>query len=451
VVSTLPRRSFATTFAVVWLACVVGGLVLPRTLTVFDFVERWLGDLRVATLSPRMEPRSDIVLLTITEETLAAYPYRFPIDRGLLVEVLRHLKDADVRAVGLDILFDQPTELAKDRELADVVANYTAPLIVGWADRSDGMTAEQMTYIGGYLPQATKAYANLVKGDRDGTVRWIFAGRESEGEFRPGFARALAEAVGVRVPGQDVSLLYRRGKDGSVSPFPTFPLHQATILPKEWFANKIVLIGADLPNDDRHRTPFATLLGNHEGSIPGVVIHALALAQLLDHTGLEEVGLGLEMVLVMSAAAVGVGLALLQTVVLLKVGLVLLALTAVWVVGFTVYGLGGILMPLFAPSVALAFATAVSDIVTGQRLKAEKDHAELAARARSEFLAMMSHEIRTPMNGVLGVIELLKGSRLDPEQNKMVTVIQDSASSLLGILNDILDFSKIEAGRLDIE
>ena len=63
----------------------------------------------------------------------------------------------------------------------------------------------------------------------------------------------------------------------------------------------------------------------------------------------------------------------------------------------------------------------------------------------------MSHEIRTPMNGVLAMLELLQHTQLDGEQNSMVEVVRDSASSLLKIIDDILDFSKIEAGKVELE
>lgn len=83
-------------------------------------------------------------------------------------------------------------------------------------------------------------------------------------------------------------------------------------------------------------------------------------------------------------------------------------------------------------------------------LRVAKHTAEEMAANRSRFLAAMSHEIRTPLNGVLGMAELLRGTRLDDEQGELVAMMAQSGEHLLRVVDDILDLDRLEAGRIEL-
>lgn len=95
----------------------------------------------------------------------------------------------------------------------------------------------------------------------------------------------------------------------------------------------------------------------------------------------------------------------------------------------------------------LEMAEVIADRKQTEELKAMKQAAEAASRAKSEFLANISHELRTPLNGIIGMTELALDSELTSEQRENLDVVKSSADSLLSLVSDLLDFSEIESGK----
>jgi signal transduction histidine kinase/DNA-binding response OmpR family regulator len=102
-------------------------------------------------------------------------------------------------------------------------------------------------------------------------------------------------------------------------------------------------------------------------------------------------------------------------------------------------------------SILESFSGTLGAAIDRIQMEQQKNNAEAASIAKTEFMANISHELRTPMNGIIGFTDLLLTSQLTRMQRDYLKNVSKSAYNLLNIINDILDFSKLEAGRLLID
>lgn len=386
----LLRQDGVLLFAVPLAIAVLGWLLVAQG--PLRYVENWFGDLRIALMTPREPPPADILVLTITDETLSQFPYRSPVNRAFLAELVNLLSDRGARAIGIDILFDQPTEPEADEALARALAAAKPPVFVAYADQ-EHINPEQQRYLDSFTAGLRRAYVNLPYDNIDGIIRGLFPGRVApDGQFVPGLAMAMAageipgtEVLGKEIPGKEfpadrLALRYRglapeAAAEDLVSAFKQVPAHLAPLLPEAWLSGKWVLIGADLrvSSEDVWKTPFVALLGTREGSLPGVMIHAHALAQILEERWLPQLPGGLVLGLYWLAALLGAGLARLQGSARASIGLALGAVLAYWALGFWWYRLGGALVPLAGPTLALLAATGWSHAILSRQERRDKE------------------------------------------------------------------------------
>lgn len=94
--------------------------------------------------------------------------------------------------------------------------------------------------------------------------------------------------------------------------------------------------------------------------------------------------------------------------------------------------------------------TAATEKKYQKHLEEARHEAEVANRAKSDFLAKMTHELRTPLNAIIGFSEILgEDKTLNPRQRETLDIINNSGEHLLDVINEILDLSKIEAGKVE--
>ncbi|HYM01828.1 MAG TPA: adenylate/guanylate cyclase domain-containing protein [Stellaceae bacterium] len=376
-VSRLGARRVSTLIAVAILAAALSMLAV-RYIVPLAYIERFASDLRTAVLLPAERQHPDIIIVAITEETLQLFPYRSPVDRQFLSDLLRLLERRGVRAIGVDVLFDQPTEPSKDNALRRTLDELKVPLAVGYVRDKEIVNTEQKRFLEEFVPPRLRGFSNFATDPVGDTVRWIYPGdRLQDGTFVPGFAYAVAALAGVKAEPRQVEIAWRGQPGGDIGPFRTVPADLVGKLPADLFKNKIVLVGAELSITDRHRTPFAAVFEGNKGVLPGVVIMAHALAQLLDHRVVVEPSWQVAFVMAFAIAVIGACLGAVDLSPLARFGTATAVIIVIWIGGFALFHYDRVDIPLVTATVSLGLATWTMDSLGGR-----------AARKQREFIRM---------------------------------------------------------------
>jgi len=309
-----------------------------------------LDDFRTAYFATPRPQRSDIIVLAVDEDTVAQFPFRSPIDRGFLADLVSELGRRNVRVLGIDFVFDQPTNPADDHRLLAALDAAPAQVVIAYGTASNGLTQRQLDFQSRYLEGRQTALAGMLISD--GVVRHIYPGAAGPEGFKPGFAAAIAAAAGATRPAK-AERLYLRTSVGGAPPIRSFPAHTLKLLPADWFNGAIVLLGANLPNQDTFRTPL-TVTGS--GDMTGVLIHAQAVAQLLDGARYPAVGAVIDAMILFVAVTIGTVVPFLRMRVVPQALAALGVLAVYWLIGFTWFARGGPLLPLLLPTIGLLFA-----------------------------------------------------------------------------------------------
>ena len=270
---------------------VLPGGNVPTPLT--SEAERAFYDLRAYYAADLVEQDPRVVLVVYTDQTLINARKRSPLDRGMLARTLRNLDGMGAKAIGIDILFDQPQD--EDAELIETLRSMKTPVGVAYANlatNKDDIVYEQQQYLEAFLGElsgtrsrpasirldntfgATRVWPNIVEGLPPLLGRALLADAD---ELPPAF-RNYEGAIDYRRPkfvdeplfaALQIDLFADPEIDPEVLPFLA-----------EQIRGKYILIGGDIVDYDRVETTFTSI----NGEVPaGIAVHAEIISQMLDN------------------------------------------------------------------------------------------------------------------------------------------------------------------------
>lgn len=306
-------REAGTRRLIVTAVMLVVALLLARlswSLPFTDDAERALFDYRSFVLAEQVEQDERVVMVVYDDQTLIELEKRSPLDRGLLAEALRNLDAMGAKAIGIDILFDQPQ--SEDAELIDVLRSMQTPVSVAYANTETNeldIVYDQQQYLDAFMAQleGSNARPASIKLSAESGVTRVWP--EIERGLPPLLGRSMLASAGepedLTFPGYEGAIRYLKPAFVEYPVFTTLkidlfadPALMSIPQVREQFAQQIegryVLVGGNIIDYDRTLTPFsgfddaAVESGARDVRPPGIEIHATTIAQMLDGARLPQ-------------------------------------------------------------------------------------------------------------------------------------------------------------------
>jgi adenylate cyclase len=276
----VPRLAVTILFIVLGVSVAAFSWQLP----LFGAAERALYDLRVVLTAPAVDQDPRVVMVVFNDDTLKNTQRRSPLDRGLLAQALTQIDALGPKAIGIDILIDEPQP--EDEQLVAALRGMRTPTHVAFASNatnSEEIATWQETFLRQFQSRlagsrSTPASIRVVKED-DVVRRWP--------AHKPGEPPLLASSMAPHNPAFDSyrgSIRFRNPKFVNRPLYNKIPIDffkQPLFAPlfKRFIAGRYVLVGGDISDIDRVANPATFLNGERP---PGLKVHADMLAQILD-------------------------------------------------------------------------------------------------------------------------------------------------------------------------
>ncbi|HEX4026590.1 MAG TPA: adenylate/guanylate cyclase domain-containing protein [Rhizomicrobium sp.] len=367
----------AAIFLAVTLVSALLSLFLVENFSVLNRVDQFVQDWEIASVfAPHEAQDPDIIIVAVDEATLTRFAYRSPVDRQFLSTLIQQLAAHHPAAIESDFLLDQPTEQAKDIALGHTLRDTRIPLVISYIATHDIVTDEQKAFEDAIVPPRVRALANLPTDQFD-TARYVYPGHVVDGHYISGVARAVAARLGIKTPADEVPIIWHgrpepTDTDPDPKPFKQISATVAGFMPDTWFRGKVVLIGSDVTLVDRHRTPFSVIYSGNEGQLPGIVIQAHALSQLLHHKVSPLAGWQVNLAITLVLALLGATLGVIGASLIWRAIALILFLPLFWIGGVALYHYANLMVGLISPALAMITSFASMESLSGRDARKQK-------------------------------------------------------------------------------